>query len=103
MPASTRMRVDLPAPFSPTSACASPSSTGKVTPFSAWTAPKDFVTPWKESPVIRFQRGALRAPELRALDRVRPLNSALAGMNPARAATRLDQRALHGGVIVPEG
>ncbi len=41
MPARIFSSVDLPAPFSPTSACASPSATVKLTPRSAWTAPND--------------------------------------------------------------
>ena len=41
MPARILSSVDLPAPFSPTSACASPSATSKLTPRSALTAPKD--------------------------------------------------------------
>ena len=36
-PAATAMSVDLPAPFSPTSACTSPSITSKVTPLRATT------------------------------------------------------------------
>src|SRR5437016_3408644 len=37
------MRVDLPAPFSPTKACTSPARSSKETPLSACTAPKDLV------------------------------------------------------------
>ena len=36
-PAATAIRVDFPAPFSPTSACTSPASTSNVTPLSATT------------------------------------------------------------------
>jgi hypothetical protein len=36
------MRVDFPAPFSPTSACTSPAWSVKDTPFSACTPAKDF-------------------------------------------------------------
>ena len=36
--------VDLPAPFSPTSACTEPPSTASVTPASAWTPPKCLAT-----------------------------------------------------------
>src|SRR5690625_159290 len=34
------MSVDLPAPFSPTSACTSPAYSSRWAPRSAWTAPK---------------------------------------------------------------
>jgi hypothetical protein len=37
--------VDLPAPFGPSSASASPRSTDRSMPASARTAPKDFSTP----------------------------------------------------------
>ena len=37
--------VDLPAPFSPTSAWASPAYRPKLTPSTAATAPNDLVTP----------------------------------------------------------
>src|SRR5690348_13726888 len=43
-PASILTMVDLPAPFSPTRACASPAYRGKLTPCTAATAPKDLVT-----------------------------------------------------------
>src|SRR4029450_7184074 len=39
------MRVDLPAPFSPTSACTSPERTSKSTPRSAWTPPSPLRMP----------------------------------------------------------
>src|ERR1700689_726780 len=42
-PPRTRMSVDLPAPFSPTSAWTSPVCTSKSTPRRARTPPKDFV------------------------------------------------------------
>src|SRR5690349_9344618 len=38
------MRVDLPAPFSPSKAWTSPGRKSNETPFSARTAPKDLVT-----------------------------------------------------------
>ena len=38
------MRVDLPAPLSPTSAMTSPEATWKSTSKRAWTAPKDLET-----------------------------------------------------------
>src|SRR3954452_3920451 len=44
-PASILTMVDLPAPFSPTRACASPAYRGKLTPCTAATAPKDLLTP----------------------------------------------------------
>src|SRR4051812_21850290 len=37
------IRVDFPAPFSPTNACTSPGKSSKETPFNARTAPKDLV------------------------------------------------------------
>ena len=42
-PVMIRMSVDLPAPFSPTSACTSPARRSKETPVSAWTPANDFV------------------------------------------------------------
>ncbi|CAA9302655.1 MAG: hypothetical protein AVDCRST_MAG40-457, partial [uncultured Gemmatimonadaceae bacterium] len=44
MPASTRMSVDFPAPFSPTSAWISPAGTSSEAPRLARTAPNDFST-----------------------------------------------------------
>ena len=44
-PPRMRTSVDLPAPFSPTSACTSPASTSKSTPSSARVAPKCLDTP----------------------------------------------------------
>src|SRR5215471_94343 len=44
-PARILTSVDLPAPFSPTSACTSPARTSKSTPESAWTPGYDFDTP----------------------------------------------------------
>src|SRR5262245_41654452 len=49
-PARIFSSVDLPAPFSPTSACAEPSATAKLTPLSARTAPNDFLTSRNSSP-----------------------------------------------------
>src|ERR1700722_19863680 len=43
-PAATAIRVDFPAPFSPTSACTSPSTTSKLTPSSATTPGKVLTT-----------------------------------------------------------
>src|SRR5579875_4039469 len=40
-PVMTLMSVDLPAPFSPTSAWTSPARRSNETPFSAWTPAKD--------------------------------------------------------------
>src|SRR5438270_708585 len=40
-PVMTLIRVDLPAPFSPTNACTSPASNSRCTPRSARTPPKD--------------------------------------------------------------
>src|ERR1700754_4139657 len=45
-PASILTIVDLPAPFSPTRAWASPPYSGKLTPWTAATAPNDFDTSW---------------------------------------------------------
>src|SRR4051812_496099 len=44
-PARTRMRVDLPAPFSPMRAWTSPGWRSKRTFFSAWTPGKDLLMP----------------------------------------------------------
>src|SRR5688500_20236078 len=44
-PARIFSSVDLPAPFSPTSACALPAATAKLTPRRAVMAPKDFWMP----------------------------------------------------------
>src|SRR6187455_3220160 len=44
-PARIFINVDLPAPFSPTSACTSPGRTSNVTPLNARTAPNDFSMP----------------------------------------------------------
>src|ERR1700710_2794922 len=46
MPAMHLMRVDLPAPLSPTRAMTSPDETWKSTSNRAWTAPKLFETPF---------------------------------------------------------
>ena len=46
MPATHLIRVDLPAPLSPTSAITSPGRTSKSTSLSAWTEPKLFEIPW---------------------------------------------------------
>src|SRR5262245_30911606 len=48
-PASTFIKVLLPAPFSPTSAWISPRPTSRSTPSSAWLEPKRLVTPRIES------------------------------------------------------
>src|SRR5947209_14577788 len=45
MPATHLIRVDLPAPLSPTSATTSPFRTSKSTSESAWTDPNDFDRP----------------------------------------------------------
>src|SRR6187549_1072202 len=52
MPARIFSSVDLPAPFSPTTACVSPDSTRKLTPRSACTAPNDLRTSMKSSAAI---------------------------------------------------
>src|SRR5918998_3143770 len=44
IPAMHLIRVDLPAPLSPTSAITSPGATWKSTSYRAWTAPKLFET-----------------------------------------------------------
>src|SRR3954471_17620213 len=49
MPATHLITVDLPAPWSPTSAITSPSRTSKSTPRSACTDPKLFCTPCSSS------------------------------------------------------
>src|SRR5262249_24721176 len=59
IPASTFMRVDLPAPFSPTRACDSPRAIGKLTPRSARTAPKDFLTSLNSKPGVDTRIGTL--------------------------------------------
>ena len=51
------MRVDLPAPFSPSSATISPRPTFIVTSFSARVPPKDLLTRWKNSPSGRAGAG----------------------------------------------
>src|ERR671912_1990165 len=45
MPVMILIRVDLPAPFSPTSAWTSPGASARDTPSSAWVAPKRFAMP----------------------------------------------------------
>src|SRR5579875_735489 len=57
-PAATAMIVDLPAPFSPTTACTSPAATSKLTPLSARTAPKVFSTALKRRTTGRAPDGA---------------------------------------------
>src|SRR3954464_1779591 len=49
MPAIALMRVDLPAPLSPTRATTSPAPTSKSTSVSARTAPKLLLTPFSSS------------------------------------------------------
>src|SRR5258708_1386489 len=63
-PASIFTMVDLPAPFSPTSACASPAYRGKLTPCTAATAPNDLVTSRTSS---RAVSPATRHPQFRSL------------------------------------
>src|SRR3954451_5484773 len=47
-PARIFTSVDLPAPFSPTSACTSPACRSSETSSSAWIAPNDFEACWSE-------------------------------------------------------
>ena len=54
MPARIFSSVDLPAPFSPISPCASPSATENVTPRSALTAPNDLRTSRNWRPMERM-------------------------------------------------
>src|SRR5512134_1996609 len=78
-PASTRIRVDLPAPFSPTNAWISPGHRSKLTRSTATVEPNDFVTSRNErtgsalcsSRAARESRlGTVAAPEDRSgLDR----------------------------------
>ena len=49
VPATHLIRVDLPAPLSPTSAITSPGMTSNSTSLSAWTEPKLFEIPWSSS------------------------------------------------------
>src|SRR5829696_5368282 len=49
IPATHLIRVDLPAPLSPTRAITSPGRTSKSTSLSAWTEPKLFEIPWSSS------------------------------------------------------
>src|SRR4051795_2635765 len=49
IPATVLMRVDFPAPLSPTRAMISPADTWKSTPFRAVTAPKRLKTPFSSS------------------------------------------------------
>src|SRR5215212_2240855 len=49
MPAMVLIRVDLPAPLSPTSAVTLPGRAAKSTSVSAWTAPKRLLTPRSSS------------------------------------------------------
>ena len=47
-PARIFTSVDLPAPFSPRSACTSPARSSTEPSISAWTAPNDFTACWSE-------------------------------------------------------
>src|SRR5687767_2487130 len=57
-PVMTLMRLDLPAPFSPSSAWTSPARKSNDTPFNAQTAPNDFLTEvsWRSGRVIRREK-----------------------------------------------
>src|SRR5436190_12266360 len=46
------INVDLPAPFSPTSACTSPARNSNDTPFSACTPPNDLLRPLARSNIV---------------------------------------------------
>ena len=61
-PERTFIRVLLPAPFSPKSVVTWPALTSKLTPLSAWTAPKDLAT-FLASSTVWPRAGAARAPE----------------------------------------
>src|SRR5262249_31270552 len=73
-PPRMRISVDLPAPFSPTTAWISPNATSKSTPSSATVAPNRLLTPsaLTAGPVIASTRNEchlhLRVGELAALD-----------------------------------
>src|SRR5687767_15555578 len=60
LPASWLMKVVLPAPFGPMTACVSPSRTSKSMPSHARRAPKVFVSPRTSS--IGFVEQACQAP-----------------------------------------
>src|SRR5580765_5429394 len=81
MPARILRSVDLPAPFSPTHACASPRATVKLTPRSAWTAPKDLCRSWNARPLIGSTRKPGGGP------------ASNAGTNPEHAAGKRLARA----------
>src|SRR5919202_4865898 len=59
MPATDLIRVDLPAPLSPTSAIPSPRRTSKSTSVSAWTDPNDFETPRSSRIGVSFTVGLI--------------------------------------------
>ena len=61
MPPRILISVDLPAPFSPSSATISPRPTFIVTFFSAFVPPKDLLTRWKNNPSGRDGTGAVRS------------------------------------------
>src|SRR2546423_5946269 len=69
MPAMHLIRVDLPAPLSPTSAITSPCRTSRSTSVSAWTEPNDFETPrssrrgWSLTPRFISHEDGRRRPE----------------------------------------
>src|SRR5476651_2194887 len=65
-PVMIRISVDLPAPFSPTSACTSPERRSKETPVSAWTPANDFVMPSASSSSGRTASGVRGPAEWRA-------------------------------------
>src|SRR5689334_3087425 len=69
-PASILTIVDLPAPFSPTRACASPPYSGKLTPCTAATAPKDFVTSWTSSRAVASATSHLPEQRLKCFTKV---------------------------------
>jgi hypothetical protein len=60
-PVMTLIRVDLPAPFSPTSACTSPGARSNDTPFSARTPANDFRMDETVSSDIGDGEGCVRA------------------------------------------
>src|SRR5262249_52861851 len=90
-----RISVDLPAPFSPTTAWISPNATSKSTPSSATVAPNRLLTPsaLTAGPVIASTRNEcylhLRVGELAALD--------------DDVVVEPDRAVAHGHVVMPLG
>src|SRR5215204_1204374 len=77
-PAMIFMRVDLPAPFSPTMAWTTPGSMWRSTPASAWTPPYAFRTPRTSTAAVPGAASAWDM-DLRACELGEWLEPALAG------------------------